>query len=132
MVLEAMAHQEGFFSSDPSARPRRNNNPLDLMWGPEAKEFGATGGDPRFAVFQTVADGWNAGRRWLSVPAKFDTNGNLVGGYLGATFAQFIHRFAPPNENNTAAYVAYVCEQTGYSEDTVLTEAMLQIPEATA
>ncbi len=131
-VLEAMAHQEGFYSSDPHVRPRRNNNPLDLEWGAEAKHFGATGGDPRFAVFSTKFDGWDAARRWLSVPAKFDMDGNLVGGYLGATFEQFIHRFAPPNENDTDGYLDYVCRQTGYTKDTILTAEMLQIPEMTA
>ena len=122
-VLEAMAQMEGWGA--PNARPTRNNNPLDLEWGPEAKAFGATGGDPRFAIFPDAETGWNAGRRWLSVPAKMDDGGNLVGGYMGATVEEVINRFAPPDENDTAGYVAYVTEKAGCQPSDVLTPALL-------
>lgn len=122
-ILTAMAHMEGFFVT--GTRPQRNNNPLDLSWGPEAEKFGATGGDPRFAIFPDAATGWEAGRRWLSVPAKFDSNGNLVGGYMGATVEQAINRFAPPVENDTANYVTYVCQAVGCAPTDVLTAELL-------
>jgi hypothetical protein len=122
-VLQAMARQEGF--GVPAARPTVNNNPLDLEFGPEASEFGATGTDGRFAIFPDVATGWNAGRRWLSVPARFDTSGNLVGGYMGATLEQVINRFAPPAENETNVYLANVCEWSSLKPTAILTPELL-------
>ena len=140
LLLEAMAHQEGFYSSDPNVRPRRNNNPLDLRWNSESKTFGATHGDKPpvgdpsdyqgysgFAVFPDIETGWQAGRRWLSVPAKI-VNGKLEGGYLGATLAQVIGRFAPPNKNKTGAYLSEVCKLTGFSSTDILTSDLLQVP----
>lgn len=122
-ILQAMARQEGF--GVPGARPTVNNNPLDLEFGPEASEFGATGTDGRFAIFPDAETGWNAGRRWLSVPARFDANRNLVGGYMGATIEQAINRFAPPVENETSAYVQNVCKWTGLTPTTILTPQLL-------
>jgi hypothetical protein len=122
-VLEAMAHMEGFFEA--GSRPARNHNPLDLEWGGEARIFGATAGDPRFAIFPDDQTGWNAGRRWLSVPAKFDANGKLVAGYLGATVEQAINRFAPPDENNDRNYIGYVCSQAECQRTDILTAEIL-------
>jgi hypothetical protein len=121
-VLYAMAQMEGFFQ--PNSRPARNNNPLDLSFCPEAVEFGATSGDPRFAVFPDAETGWDAGRRWLSVPAKF-SGGTLVAGYMGATLLQVVNRFAPPSENDSANYAAFVAESTDSTLQTVLTPELL-------
>ena len=122
-LLQAIAKMEGF--GVPNARPTRNNSPGDLLWGPEAKFFGAYKGDPTYAVFYTAEIGWDALRRWLSVPAKFDAQRNLVGGYMGATLQQAIYRFAPPESNNSAEYLANVCEWTGLTPQTVLTAELL-------
>ena len=127
-LLQAIAHMEGFYTL--GDRPNRNNNPGDLSWGTEAQAFGATHGDPRFAVFPDPTTGWIALKRWLSVPAKFDASGELVGGYLGATLEQAINRFAPPIENNTATYLATVIQNTGLSASSILTSFMLETPEA--
>jgi len=126
LLLETMAHMEGYFT--PGSRPERNNNPLDLMYGPEAKAFGATGGDPRFAIFPDAKTGWLAGARWLGIPARFSTSGDLIGGYLGATLKQVINRFAPPNENDTVNYLNYVCAHAEVTEDTILTTELLELP----
>lgn len=135
-LLEGMAHMEGFNVA--GDRPQRNNNPLDLTWGSEAKRFGATQGDHSapggldgfggMAVFPTALKGWQAASSWLAIPAVFDKNGNLERGYRGATLRKVIYRFAPPNENNSEAYLNYVCEQTGYTAATVLTSEMLGVP----
>ena len=132
-------------------RPTANCNPLDLIWGAEAESFGATRGDRSapggykwmsgMAVFPDVATGWRAAQGWLSVPAKTvkrtipgfftDPNGTtLVAGYLGATLAQVIYRFAPPNENNTEAYISYVSQNTKIPRTAVVTAEMLALPEA--
>ena len=128
--LQAIATEEGFYASGSLPnRPQRNNNPGDLEYNAETVRFGATKGDPRFAIFPTVAIGWKALQHWLSIPARFNASGNLVSGYLGAEIHQVIGRFAPDNENNTATYLASVCAQTGCQESDTLTTAMLQTPE---
>lgn len=43
------------------------------------------------------------------------------------TLAQAIYDWAPPSENNSAAYLAYIVKGLGVSSDTPLTDA-LQIP----
>lgn len=139
VLLAACAHQEGFFRI--GSRPQRNNNPLDLIYGNEAIRFGAERSDGRFAVFPDIDTGWNAGRRWLSIPATFTPHevpehyfdpvlkSTLLSGYLNASLAQVIYRFAPPSDgNNTEAYIKYVCEATGYERTTILTLDMLRVP----
>ena len=121
---QSIGKSEGF--GLPNARPTKNNNPGDLTFCQETIHFGATHGDPRFAVFPDEATGWEALRRWLSVPAKFDANGDLVGGYCGATIEQAINRFAPPSDgNNTDAYVSSVCQWTGLHPKDTLTQAII-------
>jgi hypothetical protein len=138
-LLQAIAHMEGFYELN--SRPQRNNNPGDLSWGTEAQAFGATHGDPRFAVFPNAATGWVALQNWLSRPAKLvnhpveglflDPNGTtLESGYLGATLAQVIHRFAPSSENNTQLYIDTVCKNTGLTPATRITSFLLETPEA--
>lgn len=121
--LQAVAKREGF--GNPGNRPTRNNNPGDLDFCKETKAFGADHGDPTFAVFLNAQDGWQALRRWLSVPAHFEPSPGgghkLVAGYLGATLAEVITRFAPPSENNTAAYIEDVCSMTGLTPTTIIT-----------
>lgn len=139
LFLQGIAHMEGFYILND--RPQRNNNPGDLEWNTESNRFGATHGDPRFAIFSDVHTGWVALQRWLSVPAKIhqgavrgyflDPNGTtLVGGYLGATIAQVIHRFAPAGENDPALYVATVCKNCGLKPTDILTAELLRLPEA--
>jgi hypothetical protein len=146
-----MSVSEGF--NIVGSRPYRDNNPLDLMWCAEAKRFGATHGDllggphsfegsDGFAVFPDAPTGWRAGKWWLSVPAIFhnglvpghylDPNGKtLVAGYLGATFAQLIYRFAPPSQNNTEAYIAgCISRCPGLTRSTIITHDLLETPEA--
>jgi hypothetical protein len=131
-LLQAMGAREGYNQRGISPdRPQRNNSPGDLLWCPEAREFGATHGDPTYAVFPDIATGWLALRRWLSVPARFDSHGVLVGGYLGATLAQVVYRFAPPGTNDSASYLAYVCAQTGIEAQTKLSPELLAVPAPT-
>lgn len=137
-LLEAIGRMEGFY--DEGTRPNRNNSPGDLIWGSEAESFGATHGDGRYAVFPYPTTGWNALRRWLSVPARFSSvsvalgqpkgpSGYLIAGYLGATLEQILWRFAPPNENNPTAYLDFVTSKTGLTPGTIITAALLQTPE---
>lgn len=128
-VLEAMSEVEGF--GEPGAIPTVANNPLDLIYCDESIHFGAVGNYHGFARFSSVDDpqtgGWQAARRWLSVPAHFDPEGNLIGGYMGATLEQVIGRFCPGSQkgNNVPAYVLAVTQKTGLTPQTVLTPELL-------
>ena len=123
-VIEAIARMEGF--GVPGALPTINHSPGDLIYGPEAVSFGAIAQHGRFAVFPDDETGWNALRRWLSVPAKFDAKGNLVGGYLGATIEQAINRFAPPSDGNkTSVYVSNVFSWCNLQPSSILTKELL-------
>jgi hypothetical protein len=71
-------------------------------------------GDPRFVVFTSPVWGIRALARTLltysrvypqSTPQDIDT------------VAEIIRRWAPSNENNTAAYIAAVCKSTGFGPD---------------
>lgn len=132
-LLQAMAKVEGWYDTDGPNRPQRNNNPGDLIYVPEAAFFGAfletplPGEIPRFAAFREAGalgiegSGWEALRRWLLVPARFQ-RGELVGGYCGATLSQVINRFAPSAENDVTAYIDVVCTLSRIAPDTIITE----------
>lgn len=125
-LRQAMARMEGWYAyGNTPNRPQRNNNPGDLEFCKETIEAGAIDGDPRFAIFRTPADGWEAFRLWLSVPAQFDAAGTLIEGYRGAKLSQVIARFAPPSENDTTNYrlgVYAFCELT---PETVVTQEII-------
>lgn len=105
--MEAIAREEGFFVE--GTRPQRNNNPGDIEYGSFAQAHGATGGDPRFAIFSTPEAGFAAMRALL------------CRAYVGLTVSQALNKWAPPVENQTNSYIANVCAWTGLTPDTVLT-----------
>jgi hypothetical protein len=106
-IMQAMAQMEGFYKS--GTRPERNCNPGDIEWGRFTQAHGATGGDPRFAIFPTVDAGFAAMRALL------------LSAYAGLTLAVAMNKWAPPVENQTNVYIKVVCELTGLTPDTILT-----------
>ena len=108
--IEAVAREEGFGPAE--NRPTRNNNPGDLEFREAgiAQRHGATGGDPRFAIFPTVEQGWDCLRSLF------------VHNYAGLTVQEAIERFAPSSENDTDSYVSNVCTWTGMQPTDVLTQ----------
>jgi hypothetical protein len=78
-------------------RAFRNNNPGNIVDGNFAQTNGAVGTDGRFAVFPDAAAGFQALNNLLMTPT-----------YQNLSVDQAIARYAPPNENNTAAYQAGV------------------------
>lgn len=79
------------------------NNPLNL------KKPGAAGsGRESFQFFATPEDGYRGARAQL---LRYKKRG-LV------TPKQIISTWAPPNENKTAEYIAFVCQKLGVSPDT--------------
>lgn len=75
------------------------NNPGDLRYAGQA---GATN-EGGFASFKTLAEGIAASNKQLNLYASRGIN----------TIDKIISQWAPPNENNTAAYKAYVSKFVG-------------------
>jgi hypothetical protein len=113
-LLQAIAREEGFYAEDViPTRPQRNNNPGDLEWRPWMTRFYSTQGDPRFAIFPTATDGFDALRHLLGFPM-----------YKGKTIAQAISQFAPGNENNTRQYIDNVCAWCEQPPDTIIDQIL--------
>ena len=106
-LLEAIATEEGFYVLH--SRPNRNNNPGDLEWRPWQEGFGASRGDPRFAIFPTPQLGFAALKHLLGFPI-----------YKGKTIMEFASTFAPSDENDTRQYAENIVKWTGASLDTVI------------
>lgn len=98
MVLtldQAIAREEGFYVT--GSRAQRNNNPGNIEYGAFSRAFGATNGDPRFAVFPSVETGFNCLQ-------------TLIRNHYGTmTLAAMMNMYAPPTENDTAQYVRNLC-----------------------
>lgn len=126
-VCEAIAKREGFYILN--SRAARNHNPGNINWGAFTMRHGAINVEkvpvvdgklieiPRFAFFPTNKIGFNA------------MSSLLIAHYLGMTVKAAIYRWAPPVDGNDSdAYVSFVCTETGYTPETVLTAAMLESP----
>lgn len=99
-----------------ATRGIRNNNPGNIRFGAFAKAHGATGADDKgFAIFPTMAAGEAAGQALL---ASYKS-----GGYN--TIGKMISRWAPSNENDTAAYIRAVSKSTGIDPNATLSDDQL-------
>ena len=84
----------------------RNNNPLNIRrskdkWqGQINANNSSPKGDAVFCVFSSMAYGWRAAFLLLHT---------YMSKYKLTTVRKIIYRWAPPNENNTAAYTNHVC-----------------------
>lgn len=85
------------------ARNWRNNNPGNIEYGDFAKRFGAIGSDGRFAIFPDYETG-----RAAKAALIFDGKA-----YRDLSLSAAISRYAPPSENNTAAYHSAVLAAAG-------------------
>lgn len=95
-----------------SSRGYRNRNPGNIDWSPNnpwqgqvGKEDGPNG---RFAVFESHEYGIRA---LATLLIRYQDRHRLT------TIAGIINRWAPGNENNTAAYIAGVARATGFAAD---------------
>lgn len=92
LLAAAVAHVEGFYSTKSLAF--RHKNPGNM------RENATT-----YRTYLTIESGW-----WALVEDIL-TNHDL-------TLAQFLSKYAPNTENDTAAYIAEVCKLTGYKPET--------------
>lgn len=109
-LAQLIAQEEGY--GIPGALPTRNNNPGDLRHSPHS--FHAITDPDGIGRISKVADGWADLERQLHLYAA-----------RGMTIAQAIYQFAPPNENNSMAYLAYIVHGLGVSSDTLVSDALL-------
>lgn len=79
-------------------KSQRNNNPLNLRYAKQREALGADG--TGFATFPSPDAGWRAGHNQI----ELDQGRRL-------TLKEFIFKFAPPNENDTNAYLDFVATQ---------------------
>ena len=88
------------------SRGERNCNPLNLVKGIQWKGLRTDQTDSRFCQFQSMKYGWRAAlmniRSYIS-----GANGKRL---PADTIEKIITRWAPPNENNTEAYIKAVSE----------------------
>lgn len=111
-LMDAIAEQEGYFSSIPSSRPRRNHNPGDLRnWPGFPTDAGG------FAIFSDDAFGWTA--------LKTDLR-NHAAHYPDQTLLEFIAGdgkgwpgYAPANDgNDPSAYALALASALGVETTT--------------
>lgn len=97
-------------SGGSATRGARNNNPGNIEYGPFARSMGAIGSDGRFAIFPDLQTGTQA-------------LASLMGSYQRRgfnTIDKIVGRYAPPRENNTAAYGDFLAGQLGVGRGDVL------------
>jgi len=92
----------------------RNCNPGNIEYGPFTKSMGATGSDGRFAIFPTMVDGVRALACLLIVYYDKPLANRID------TVREIINRWAPSSENDSAAYVAAVCNLCQIGPDDLL------------
>jgi hypothetical protein len=109
-MAQLIAQEEGF--GIPGTLPTRDNNPGDLRHSPHS--FHAVDAPDSIGAIDTIEDGWDDLQRQLQLYAD-----------RGLTLQQAIYEFAPPNENNSAAYLQFVCAGLGCTPDTPVSQALL-------
>jgi len=95
---------QSFLGRSDLPRGLRNNNPLNLVKTSIPWQGKLPGNDPRFEQFRTLGYGIRAGL--LDLYNDYYQDGQQ-------TLIDLISEFAPPNENDTAAYIQYVANNTG-------------------
>lgn len=86
-------------------RGLRNCNPLNIRMG-ASNWVGQCGNDGAFVKFVDVKHGLRAAFRLLF---------SYYNKYACCNIASIVKRWAPPNENNTIAYIKKVCNYSGLS-----------------
>ncbi|MDX7987665.1 structural protein [Xenorhabdus sp. 12] len=89
----------------------RNHNPGNIRHGDQWQGLRDTQTDPDFCQF--IAPEWGI-RAMLKILRNYERK------YGYNTIRQMIARWAPPNENDTEGYIAYVCGKVGIASSVVI------------
>lgn len=108
IIAERIGQLEGF--NKPGTLAQRQNNPGNLRF---VGQQGAVAGDKGFARFPTLDAGWSALHRQINLDAS-----------RGKTLEQFVYKYAPPVENNSAAYLAALARALGVQPSELLSHAI--------
>lgn len=95
-----------------TARGLRNNNPgnIDYIADPKKAWNGQIGSDGRFGIYDTPANGVRA----ISKELQLDERRGI------RSIAGLISNWAPPGENDTAAYITSVARAVGVNPDAAI------------
>lgn len=110
-IAAAIQKQEGYA---PGTLAYVNNNPGNLVY---VGQPGASPGAGGFASFGSYSLGLQALENQIQLDA---TRGTDVNGNPTATLAQLITSWAPPSQNDTAAYISNVSAWTGFDPNAPL------------
>lgn len=87
----------------------RNNNPLNIRWNRQIQWLGQIGHDEKgFCQFNDLLHGVRA---VFSNLRSYRVRHNIT------KLSDIVGRWAPPNENNTAKYIADVCSMANLNPD---------------
>lgn len=109
LLARLIAKKEGFGII--GAVPTRDNNPGDLRHSPHSSHEGEGSND--IGKIDTPEDGWADLERQLQLYAE-----------RGMTLREAIYEFAPPTENTSESYLAFVCNGLRLASDTPVAEAL--------
>jgi len=82
----------------------KNRNPLNIRYDPANKWLGQRGQNKGFCVFTSMRLGYRAAFMLLRTYIKK---------HNCTSIREIINRWAPNNENDTASYIDYVCNNFG-------------------
>jgi hypothetical protein len=108
-LAQLIAKEEGY--GIPGAIPTIRDNPGDLRHSPHS--FHTADAPDAIGKIDTDADGWADLERQLKLFAE-----------RGLTLEQAIYEFAPPSENDSAQYLAYVCNGLGLDSSVLVSQAL--------
>jgi hypothetical protein len=112
-LARLIAKEEGF--GTPGTLPTRNHNPGDLRHSPHSTH--SPDHPDAIGKIDTDADGWADEERQLQLYAK-----------RGLTLREMIiNYYAPPNENDSEQYLAFICKELGVDQSCTVEKA-LEIP----
>lgn len=107
LLARLISKEEGF--GIPGAVPTRNHNPGDLRHSPHSTH--TISAPDAIGIIDNDEHGWEDLERQLRLDAS-----------RGLTLEQLVQKYAPPNENDTARYLAFLC--VGLFADTPISEAL--------
>lgn len=108
-LAQLIAKMEGF--GIPGAVPTVRHNPGDLRHSPHSEHAPSKPND--IGWIDSDEHGWEDLERQLKLYAD-----------RGMTLRQCIEQYAPPNENATGHYLAFVCDGLGCAADTPMSAAL--------
>ena len=92
-------------------RGMRNNNPLNIRFSPQNHWRGQTSSDGAFCRFDTLENGFRAA--FLVIHRYMAVHGLK-------TVKEIVSRWAPEIDNDTEAYIYFVCKRMNCTMDKVL------------